>query len=308
MRSCFARVTFSLRVAPLVRVATLIRVATPFIRVATLCIVMATAGCASLLSSVTGDLAENLALAILESDDPDTVREAIPAYLLLIDSFLRDAPENPAMLTAASELNGAFASFVDTDRAGALSQKSLRYALRAACVRRPDWCEVRSLGFAAFKERFAEVSARDVDVIYRVGVSWAGWVQANAGDWNAIADLSKVRFLIERVLSIDETHDDGGAHLYLAVLDTLLPALSGGRPEEGRRHFDRSIELAGGRFLMTKVLYAEQYARLVFDKALHDRLLTEVLAAAPEQPRMTLANVVAQRRAKNLLAESNDYF
>ena len=32
---------------------------------------------------------------------------------------------------------------------------------------------------------------------------------------------------------------------------------------------------------MAKVIYAEQYAKLVFDKELHDRLLTEVVNADP---------------------------
>ncbi|MFT5929112.1 MAG: hypothetical protein ACI805_002241, partial [Candidatus Azotimanducaceae bacterium] len=63
-----------------------------------------------------------------------------------------------------------------------------------------------------------------------------------------------------------------------------------------------------GKFLMTKVIYAQNYARLVFDKALHDRLLNEVLAADPIAPDMTLTNMVAREQAKALLADSDDYF
>ena len=42
--------------------------------------------CASLMNGVTSQLADNLAAAILNSGDVATVREAVPAYLLLIDS------------------------------------------------------------------------------------------------------------------------------------------------------------------------------------------------------------------------------
>jgi hypothetical protein len=59
---------------------------------------------------------------------------------------------------------------------------------------------------------------------------------------------------------------------------------------------------------MAKTLYAQYYARLVFDQELHDRLLNEVIGAPPEAPKLTLTNVLAQERAKALLASGKDYF
>jgi hypothetical protein len=53
---------------------------------------------------------------------------------------------------------------------------------------------------------------------------------------------------------------------------------------------------------------AEFYARLVFDRELHDRLLGEVLAADPKAPGYTLMNTLAQQRANQLLASGKDYF
>jgi hypothetical protein len=55
-------------------------------------------------------------------------------------------------------------------------------------------------------------------------------------------------------------------------------------------------------------MLAESYARMMFDRELHDRLLEEVLAADPEAPGLTLANVLAQRDARALLASADDYF
>ena len=81
----------------------------------------------------------------------------------------------------------------------------------------------------------------------------------------------------------------------------------GGKPEEGRAHIDKAIEI-NEAYLMTKVIYAQQYARLMFDQELHDRLLNEVLSADPVVEGMTLTNRIAQERAKDLLASSKDYF
>ncbi len=91
-------------------------------------------------------------------------------------------------------------------------------------------------------------------------------------------------------------------------LETVIPASMGGRPEKGKAHFERAIEISDGKFLMAKVYYAERYAKLAFDKELHDKLLKEVLAAEPVVEGLTLMNTVAQQRARELLAESDDYF
>jgi len=141
-----------------------------------------------------------------------------------------------------------------------------------------------------------------------LAVAWTGWMQAHSSDWNAIAQLGKVKYLMNRCIELDETISDGGPHLYMGGLETVLPASLGGNPEKGREHFERSIEISQGQFLMAKVVFAEQYAKLVFDKALHDRLLNEVLSANPVSEGRTLTNTVAQTRARELLAESDDYF
>ena len=83
---------------------------------------------------MTSRMEDDLAKSILNSDDIHTVREGVPAYLLLIDSFLRTSPESVDLLLAASNLNGAFSVLVeDQERVKLLSDKSMRYASKAAC-------------------------------------------------------------------------------------------------------------------------------------------------------------------------------
>ncbi len=113
---------------------------------------------------------------------------------------------------------------------------------------------------------------------------------------------------MRRVLALDETWRDGQAHLYLGKLTTLLPAALGGKPEEGREHFERAMSLSGNRNLMAGVMFARSYARLVFDRPLHDRLLKEVLEADPDKPGYLLINVLARREARQLLESADDYF
>ena len=56
------------------------------------------------------------------------------------------------------------------------------------------------------------------------------------------------------------------------------------------------------------ILARRSYARLVYDRELHDSLLRRVLAAEPRQDGYTLLNTLAQKQATDLLASANDYF
>jgi hypothetical protein len=59
---------------------------------------------------------------------------------------------------------------------------------------------------------------------------------------------------------------------------------------------------------MVKVMLADQYGRLMFERELHDRLLNEVMAADAQAPDLTLMNTVAKERAQQLLESADDYF
>ena len=268
------------------------------------------AGCASLVSSATSRMADNVTLAILNQDDPATVRDGAPAYLLMIDGLIEGDPDNADLLIAGSKLYGSYSSaFVDDDpRAQRLASKSLSYARRALCLEARAVCEATSSKLDQFEGSFAGTGKGQLKALYSFAVAWAGWIQINSADWNAIADLAKVTALFEHCLTIDERYDGGGAHVYLGVIKSLRPAALGGEPEIARSHFERAIEISAGHNLMASVLMAKHYARNVFDQELHDSLLNSVIAANADYPGYILSNSLAKREADQLLAESGDFF
>ena len=276
----------------------------------TLFLIVPLAGCASMVSSAASRMASDLSSAILEQDDPDTVEAGAPAYLLLIDGLIRDNPKNEDLLRSGATLYGAYAGvFVkDAVRAQRLTGKSRDYAERAMCLHRSELCGFGKRPYDDFRATLNGLNKENVPTLFIFASAWAGWIQARSGDWNAIADLAKVRAAMERVVALDETHEHGSAHLYLGIMTTLLPPTLGGKPEEGRDHFERAIALSQGHDLMVKVEYARRYARLVFDRPLHDRLLNEVLKAPAAVPGFTLSNTLAQRAAHELLKSADSYF
>lgn len=258
-----------------------------------------------------GAMTDALSRAALNQQDAAIVRDGIPPYLILVDSLILDDPDDSELLLAAARLNGAYASafLADPQRQKLMSAKALDYARRALCEELEEVCAASGGPLSAYQGALAEVDGSDeLPYLYGYAVAWAGWVQANSGNWQAIADLPKIQASIERVLALDDTYDYGNAHVYMGVLLTLRPESLGGQPEAARMHFERALTISGRRNLMAMVLYAQKYARLVFDRELHDRLLREVLAADVEQPGLTLANTLAQQQARGLLDGSDDYF
>jgi hypothetical protein len=280
------------------------------LRFAILFLACALCACANVVRRATNQFADNLTNAILDSDDPGTVRDGVPAYLLLIDGTIGGDPQNAGALLAGAKLYGAYAGgFVeDPSRAQRLAEHAYGYARRGLCLREKDLCSALDAPYDAFAAALDKVNAKNVDALYGFGSAWAGRIQVNSGDWNAIADLPKLQALLLKSASIDPRFDSGGAYLYLGVINSIRPASLGGKPEEGKAYFDKALELSGGKNQMVRVLYAQFYARLVFDQALHDRLLKEVLAADPVAPRLTLINTLAKERAKALLESGKDYF
>ena len=277
---------------------------------AALVLLVTASACSSIISSATSGLADSLTTAVLNQNDPETVRQGAPAYLLMIDGMIADSPDNEELLLAGAGLYSSYASvFVDDpERAGRLAEKGRDYGWRALCRGDKQACGTWSRPYAEFEEAVNSMGVKQVPVLFGAGAAWATWIQANSDDWEAIADKARVDAIMQRVVALDPSYREGAAHLYLGILATILPEAMGGKPEEGRTHFERAFELSNGRNLTAKVLLAESYARIIFDQGLHDRLCREVIEADPVAPGLTLANTIAQEEARELLASSDDYF
>jgi hypothetical protein len=283
--------------------------ATTLMTTLTLVCLIFISGCSSLIASQTGKLADNISQAMLNNDDPETVAQAMPTFLVLIDAFASDRPGTGILLSAA-KLNSAYAStFLDEgERQQRLSKKGFSFAKQAACQYRADFCQITSLSFEAMEALSPDLAQDDVPVIFTLASSWLTFIQAHSDDWQVIADMPKVKLLLEQVIALDEGYDYGSTHIYLGGIATLLPPSLGGKPEIGKAHFERAISLSNGKLLLAKVEYARRYARLVFDEELHHQLLTEVLASDIHVDGLTLMNALAHQEAKKLLADEADYF
>ncbi len=271
---------------------------------------MAVAACASVVATAGSGLAGNLTTAIMNQDDPELVRDGAPAYLLMLDSFVEGAPENVSMLSAAAELYSAYGViFVDDPvRARKLTKRGRSYGQRALCATDANACDIWDLNYEDFVSRLQLLNGKDVEALYTFGVSWIAYIQAHGDDWSALASLPQTLAILLRVQEIDSSYEQANVEHFLAVLNTIRPPALGGDFEAGLAHYERALKVSGGHNLSIKVDYARYYARTLYDRELHDRLLNEVLVADPVQKGHTLFNTLAQDEAQALLESADDYF
>ncbi len=267
-------------------------------------------GCGALVSRAATSFGDNLNEAILNQDDPEIVKAAMPTYMVLLDSMLQGEEPSPAVLSAAASMYAAYgAVFADDEvRAARLTRRARDYGLQAICTVYDEACRWPQMTYADFIDSLDAVGTKHAELLYSYGFASLAYLQAHSSDWNALAELPQAEAILKHYLALAGEDVNPAALNYLGVLLTLRPPALGGKPEEAREYFERAIALSGGQDLGVKVAYAEGYAKLLYEKELHDRLVDEVLSASPHADGYTLMNVLAQEEALRLRAESNDYF
>jgi len=264
-----------------------------------------TVGCA-------GMLVEDVAKASAKQTDVSLIAEGSPAYLMLLDGMVEAYPEERRLLLAAAEAYRSYAAIQtargNAERASRLYIRGKDYALRAM-DQEEEFRSILSQPVDALAVYVSSFSKKDVPALFSFAGCWAGWIGANPESVRAMADLPRVVLLMERVIALEETHDYGGAHLFMGIYKSAVPPVYGGKPEEARWHFERAIEIGRGDFLMAYVYYADHYARKMLKRDLFIDLLTKVIESPVDRiPELALINTIARTRAEEMLNHGEDYF
>lgn len=267
-------------------------------------------GCAVVVKKAGARFSKSLSETIMNHDDLATVKEAMPAYMLVTDSFVRRNPDSADSHATAASLYSAYANLLESDqqeRVKRLSGRGRGYAFDALCIEEESLCQPGGMKFSDFEENLREADV-ETEILFNVASAWTSWIDTHQKDMNAIAQLPKAKALMARVLSQDPSHAEGQAQMYMGALESLVPPSAGGNLAKAKEHFENAISMSSGRNLMAKVVFADNYARMMFEKDLHDKLLNDVLKAEAQAEGFTLMNMLAKEKAEKLLASSDDYF
>jgi hypothetical protein len=189
-------------------------------------------------------------------------------------------------------------------RARAGYERAIHYGL--------ELLEMKNGGFEAAKKNDATIKKwltgfndpeKDVPALFWTGYAWMSKVNILKDDPAAVRDLFVGVAMMERSVELDETYMSGSGHVALGAYHARSPMAE---LEDGKKHFDRAIQLSGGKMLMAKFQLAAKYYCMKVDKESYEKTLNEVLEAGDVFPAQRLTNTIAKRKAKRYLGKPRE--
>ncbi len=284
-------------------------------------------GCATTGAKIAAGAFTSSGDTFARDDDPQLVRDAAPFALKTMESLLATIPDDVGLLRSLTsdftqyayafvqqdadiaEMEGRTAEArADRDRARKLFLRARDYGLRGLDELYPGISfrlrAARDLGPALDR-----VKKKDADLLYWTAAAWALAISDGKSDMQLVSELPAPVAMMRRGLALDETFGQGAFHEFFITYEGGRSVAEGGGPAVARKHFERAMELSGGKKVGPRVAWAEAALVQEQDRAAFEAELREVLAFDVDSaPQYRLANLIAQQRARVLLARVDDLF
>jgi predicted anti-sigma-YlaC factor YlaD len=256
-------------------------------------------------------------------DDPELVRDAAPFSLKTLEALLEEAPRHRGLLLAATsgftsyaygflQLDADYVEARDLGAAEALRARAVKlylrardYGFRGIEVDEPDFRDrLRTSREAAL----SRLKKEQVPLLYWTALAWAGAMALRKSDSSLTADQDAAEAMMRRALDLDEAFELGSIHDFFISYEGGRSSVGGSLPR-AREHFEKAVALARGQRAWPYLNLAESASVAAQDREEFERLLGEALAVDPDRAKeQRLSNLLAQRRARWLLARADELF
>jgi len=250
--------------------------------------------------------------ATYASRDVATVREAMPANLVLLRGLAASEPGNREIRTAAVQTYFSYANgFIeDEDPARAILLYREGLDLGREGLARRDWFRRAEAGRPLpDSTALAKAEREDVPLLFWTVANWAALIGLTLSEPSAVAELPRVEAYLSRILELEPGYFLGMPHVLAGTILSMRPRMLGGQPEKGKEHFDEALRISQRRMLYFQVMRARYYCRQVLDEGCFDENLREALEAPDDiLPEYRLMNRLAQEKARRLMEKRDELF
>ena len=155
-----------------------------------------------------------------------------------------------------------------------------------------------------FESVVKKIDKKSAEKFFWLAFNWGQTINLNRDDISIVADLPRVEMIVDRVAEVAPDFQCGIANAFKGALIASNPLRTGSNPEAAKPYFEKALAQCDGKYLLSKVMFAEWYATAAGDTKLFKETLNEVVAAsAADLPRYRLAGEIAKVRASLLLAK-----
>jgi len=191
-------------------------------------------------------------------------------------------------------------------RARKLFLRAWDYGLRGLDVKHKGFSSALREGP---KETVRALTKQDVPLVFWTAAAWGAAISLAKDSPGMVADQPVVEALMDRALELDERYADGAIHGFLITYETSRQGANGDAAAKSPPHFERVVELTGGRLASPYIARAEALSVQKQNRAEFGSLLRQALEIDPNaKPEYRLADLIMQRRARWLLAKADQLF
>lgn len=262
--------------------------------------------------------------SFLSEEDPELVEQSLPILLKTSEILADSKPKDVDRAVTASSLAVMYAmGFVSADAAGIPSEEvdarmeanlRAKRLLQRAFRRSSAALEHRRKGIlvslaAGDTTPLDKLKAKDVPLLYWTSASALGAISLDPFDPSASKHLAAAVALLERALELDPDWNYGALQELVISLAPSLPRELGGGTERAEAAYRRALEASRGLRASPHVSYASSVCVGRQDyKAFKQALEAALAVNVDADPSGRLANIIAQRSAKRLLARAPEIF
>ncbi|MCP4198587.1 MAG: hypothetical protein GY762_15690, partial [Proteobacteria bacterium] len=273
------------------------------VRFAVIVVTVGVFGCSPKLLIMSTKKTTHMAAAALEKyDNPVLLGEALPGLIITAEGYLGAVPDDVDLLVSTAGKYSLYAAFfveeVDKEQAIKLHRRGLDLGMRALMQNGKFAQRVGDGSLERFESAIKGLNKSDVPALYVTMSNWFSFITLNPSDSEALMGIPKVEAIMNKILEVDETYNNGIIHAYFGAYYGSFSEVLGGQPEKAKYHFERAFEISGSEFLYFYVLYAQIYAVQIQDKNLFITTLKNVSATHIElNHETTMANKIAKIKA-----------
>jgi hypothetical protein len=284
-----------------------------------LTVVASFSGCSlqKLTVNQTADVLYTGAPALEREADVQFAREALPASLKTVESFLLTAPDNEKLLEIVAkgyfsysfgflewDLERGQYELMEDEQLDELNRRAVLHYLRARdygfLLAGDEELEkaAKAGDIAKLEDRLNKVKAKNVAGLFWAGYGWGGAINLSQDNPDMVAKLGVVEKIMQRVTELDDEYFYSGVHTFWAVYYASRPEIAGGNPAKSLEHFDIALGRHGEDNMLIHFLKARFYAPTQQDRAMFVETMQKVANANAEgDPNLRLNNEIARERA-----------
>ncbi|MDR0401337.1 MAG: TRAP transporter TatT component family protein [Treponema sp.] len=257
-------------------------------------------------------------------NDPQLVGDAMPFAIKMYEALLEQSPDHQGLILSTGSLLVMYAnafvqgpaeflpSFRYEERRTARERAKKLYIRGIAILRRGLEIKYPGINDAPEEELasyLGKLKKQDVPLLYWTAAGTLSAFSLDPFDYSLGRETPRCMAYIARAYELDPGFNSGALDdIYILAYASLPPAM-GGDPSRAEFHFAKSLERSGGKLAGPYVSYAQAAALPAQNYAAFRSNLQQALEIDLDaDPPNRLANILAQRKARELLNRAGDYF